>query len=306
MKKVSDEILIESYSKTGNVWKTAKEVGICGQSVYERLNKIGVIKKMNRWLASDDQILLNEYNKYKENNTLDELAAKLGRTKQFICRKAKLLGLTNIKDKPVAERVRKKLSEATKLWIKEKGHPKGYLGHKHGAETLQKLSSASRAAWENPNSRFNDDDFRQKLSDNLHNRKMNDEIYVFSNRGDYPTELGGQEVVFKSSWEVEVAQCLHKLVINHDILRWSYESKHFNFDDMKRTTRSYCPDFEVVKLNGDVLYIEVKGWKMKRSMERIKMFQERYPDVKLYVIDEKEYKKVISEREYLVNRLNQI
>lgn len=45
MKRISDEQLLESYKRTGSVWKTAKDVGMCGQSVHERLVKIGVNKK---------------------------------------------------------------------------------------------------------------------------------------------------------------------------------------------------------------------------------------------------------------------
>ena len=65
-KRVSNEILIDSYSRTGNIWKTAKEVGICGQSVHERLKKLGIVRRINLWSTDDDKILLNEYKKYKE------------------------------------------------------------------------------------------------------------------------------------------------------------------------------------------------------------------------------------------------
>lgn len=301
-KTVSDHDLIKSYSQTGSIWKTAKEVGLCGQSVHERLTKLNVVNKMNLWTPFDDEILLSEYQKYKEANELDILAERLGRTKQFICRKAKNLGLTNSKVRYMSDKVRKKLSDKAKLWIKEKGHPKGYLGHKHSEDTRIKLSSACRAAWKNPNSTFNTEDFKQRQSDNLQKRKINNEIKTFSNRGEHPFLFNGNEIIFKSSWEVEIAKKLQELFINRDILKWSYEAKHFVFDDKKRFTRSYCPDFEVVKQDGSLLYIEVKGWKMEKSMERITMFKERYPDVNLYIIDEREYGKILSESNYLRGR----
>lgn len=299
---VSNEVLINSYSRTGNVWKTAAEVGLCGQSVHERLTKLGVIKKMNLWTSSDDKVLIMEYKAHKDANTLDELALRLGRTKQFICRKARALGLTDKKNKVMAEKTREKLSESTRSWIAQNGHPRGYLGHKHSAETLSKLSYASRSSWSDPNSKVNSAEFRQRMSDNLHERKMSGSIRTYSNRGDYPVVIGGMAYVFKSSWEVEVAKRLHELSIDGCILGWNYESMHFNFDDMKRGTRSYCPDFEVKRSDGSIFYIEVKGWKMERSMERIRMFQERYPDVELYIIDDKEYGKILSEGGYLRGR----
>ena len=301
-KKVSDDDLISSYSQTGSVWKTAEEFGLCGQSVHERLTKLGVIKKMNLWTTSDNQILLSEYKAYKDANNLEELAQRLGRTKQFICRKAKTLGLTNPKDKHMSDSARKKLSEKAKSWIKEKGHPKGYLGHKHSEGTRAKLSVACRSAWNNPNSTFNTEDFKQKQSDNLHRRKINNDIKTFSNRGEHPFLFNGVEIIFKSSWEVEVAKKLQDLFVNGNILGWSYESKHFVFSDKKRFIRSYCPDFEVIKQDRSLLYIEVKGWKMEKSMKRITMFKERYPNVEFYLIDEKEYGKILSESNYLRGR----
>ena len=154
-KRVSNEILIDSYSRTGNIWKTAKEVGICGQSVHERLKKLGIVRRINLWSTDDDKILLNEYKKYKEDNRLDELADRLCRTKQFICRKARELGLTDISNRKMSEKARARLSDATKKWIKEKGHPRGYLGLKHSDETRKKLSECSKKAWRNPDSRLN-------------------------------------------------------------------------------------------------------------------------------------------------------
>ena len=67
---------------------------------------------------------------------------------------------------------------------------------------------------------------------------------------------------------------------------------------MKRYTRSYCPDFEVELLNGDTIYIEVKGYYLGNSKERIAMFRERYKQVKLIIIDKDEYNKMLSESDY--------
>jgi hypothetical protein len=55
----------------------------------------------------------------------------------------------------------------------------------------------------------------------------------------------------------------------------------------------------VTLLDGSKKYLEVKGWKMEQSMKRIEMFRERYVDVKFCLIDEYEYRKIISEGDYL-------
>lgn len=302
MVKVDNNTLIEEYHKLGNVWKVGREVGLSGQQVYARLKKLGVVKRMNLWTNEDDNILKEKYISYKLANNLDVLASELGRTKPFICRKAKALGLTDKNNKTMSENARKKISENTKRYIKEKGHPKGHLGHTHSRKTREKLSAAIMEKWANPNSVFNSDSFRQKMSDNLHNMKMNGKISSFSIRGDHKIIIGNKEYIFKSTWEVEIAKRLQELVDKGYIHEWQYESKHFNFDDMRRCTRSYCPDFEVKLMDKTLLYIEVKGWKMPQSMKRIEMFQERYPNIKFYLIDEKEYEKIISKSDYLRRR----
>jgi len=95
MTKVSDEIIIESYQRLRSVWKVAKEVGLCGQSVHERVKRLGVKTKYPPFTDKEKQVLVDEYIKYRNLGELQRLAEKLNRTKQFICRKAKELGLTD-------------------------------------------------------------------------------------------------------------------------------------------------------------------------------------------------------------------
>lgn len=94
-KKVSDAELIEAYERTGSVWKTGKEVGLCGQSVHERLQKLGKAKHVNIFTEEEKNTLRDCYTVYRDAGKLDDLAQKMGRTKHFICRKAKELGLTD-------------------------------------------------------------------------------------------------------------------------------------------------------------------------------------------------------------------
>ena len=136
--KVSDDILIEIYSRLNNVWEVAKEVGMCGQSVHERLIRLGVQHKMNYFTDDEVFFLREHYNNYLLEGKLQELADKMGRTKQFICRQAKDLGFTDLK------RSKKLLANYTPSikpghW-KNGNHPKGMLGKKHTPETLAILS----------------------------------------------------------------------------------------------------------------------------------------------------------------------
>ena len=297
-KKVSDEVLLNSYKRIGNVWKVGQEVGLCGQSVYDRLVKLHAIKRKNKWQPSDDEVLISKYKIYKKDFKLDELAKELGRTKQFICRQAKRLGLTDPKDINVPHDVRIAIGNKTREWIKQKGHPKGFMNHTHSSDARKRISLSSTKAWGNPNSKFNTDEFRQRRSDNLHHLKLSGKMYVYSKFGDHKIKIEGKEYIFKSGWELEVAKRLQEIKLSGRIKRWGYESKHFVFSDMKRYTRSYCPDFEVELLNGDTIYIEVKGYYLGNSKERIAMFRERYKQVKLIIIEKDEYNKMLAESDY--------
>jgi len=95
MKKVSDELISELYNKLGNVWLVGKEAGLCGQSVHERLVRLGKINPIRIFDKNEMLILESEYAIHRDAGKLDLLAQKMGRTKQFICRKAKQLGLTD-------------------------------------------------------------------------------------------------------------------------------------------------------------------------------------------------------------------
>jgi len=93
--------LIAAYEKTGSVHKAAAILGMCGASVHERLVRLGVKLNFPKWTATDNERLRRDYARYVCNGNLDSLAASFGRTKPFICRKARILGLTNIKrEKP--------------------------------------------------------------------------------------------------------------------------------------------------------------------------------------------------------------
>lgn len=104
-KKVSDQALSEAYERLGSVWLVGEEVGMSGQSVHERLVRVGRVKRMNVFTKPEEMLLRSEYKKYRDNGKLEDFAKKIGRTKQFVCRKAKELGLTDRNAfKPYAEK----------------------------------------------------------------------------------------------------------------------------------------------------------------------------------------------------------
>jgi hypothetical protein len=96
-RKATNEQLLESYGRLGNIWKVAEEFGMCGQSVHERLVKLD-IKLKNRPFSDDEKFFLIEnYTAYVLEGKLQELADKLNRTKFLVCREARKYGLTDKK-----------------------------------------------------------------------------------------------------------------------------------------------------------------------------------------------------------------
>lgn len=95
-KKVTDETLLTEYERLHSVWKVGESVGMSGQHVHERLKKYGVVKPINVFTDEDAEYLRARYVVYRDAGMLQTLADEMGRTKQFICRQAGKLGLTDV------------------------------------------------------------------------------------------------------------------------------------------------------------------------------------------------------------------
>ncbi len=95
VKKATDEQVINAYERHKSVWKAARELGMCGQSVHERLQKLGVEMSQNVFTKDDEKYLSERYVPYRNAGQLQVLADEMGRTKTSICRKAGQLGLTD-------------------------------------------------------------------------------------------------------------------------------------------------------------------------------------------------------------------
>lgn len=93
----SDREIVNAYKKTKSVHAAGKTLGIYGQTVHVRLKKLGVQLRNPEWKDNEDEILRREYQVHRNEGKLAALAEKMGRTKQFICRKARALGLTDRK-----------------------------------------------------------------------------------------------------------------------------------------------------------------------------------------------------------------
>lgn len=96
-RKATDEQILDAYERHKSVWKAAEELGMCGQSVYERLQKLNAVNSRNVMTKEDEEYLAERYILYRDAGILQDLADEMGRTKQYICRYARSLGLTDTK-----------------------------------------------------------------------------------------------------------------------------------------------------------------------------------------------------------------
>ena len=293
-KKASSEDLAASYNETGSVWKTAEIFGMCGQSVHERLSRLGLIKPANTFTENDKNRLIAEYQATVDAGGLSRLAAEMGRTKQFLCRQARRLGLTDQKRKasPIAkENIRK---GRVGIW-KRRPHPRGMLGKSHNERTKKIISDVHKLKW------ITDKTFeiglmspeaRQKRSDLMSFRQRTDQRLrkgYSRGKGGRRPDLNNQH--FRSSWEANYARYLNLMVLRGEIERWEFEPDTFWFESIKRGVRSYLPDFKVYPIGGKPpFYVEIKGWMDSKSKTKLKRMKKYYPEIVIKVIGAKAYK----------------
>lgn len=293
--KATDEQILAAYSETRSVWRAGERLGICGQSVHERLTKLGANKPINHWTANDDAVLLDRYEAARNDGNLKKLAESLGRTKHFICRQARRLGLTSprVRMRSHEEKIRfgSIMSIHAKRRIREKGHPRGMLGKKHSSATISVLSEASVKTWHTRT----DEQNAAIVLQGMKTRERNGTLYMPRKGTTWKAgwrEIGGVKKYYRSRWEANYARYLDLLKQHGEIKEWLHEPETFWFEKIQRGCRSYLPDFRIVQKNDSVEYHEVKGYMDDRSKTKIKRMAKYHPKVKLIVIEAKSYRAI--------------
>lgn len=96
LRKASDEQLLAAYGELKSVKKVGRLFGMCGQSVHERLQKLGASRPRDDLFTEQEKDRIRaEYPAAAAAGKLADLAASMGRTKSGICRIAGELGLTD-------------------------------------------------------------------------------------------------------------------------------------------------------------------------------------------------------------------
>jgi hypothetical protein len=293
------EKIISDYKALGNIWKVGDINGVSGQKIHNILKKNGIdTTKKNKWTEQQINELIEIYNSDFNFGTdvLNEFCKKHNKLKSNVCRKARLLGLATNRHRFLSKEFKHKISINAKNWIKEKGHPKGFLNHNHTKDAKELMSESSIKMWKNPNSIVNTKEHRQKLSDrfsSIMNKRLSDtsgNIYSKSKKG--TIEIGGKKVFCRSTWEANICAYFQFLKDNGEIKDWDLEVKTFWFEKIKRGVRSYKPDFFITNNDGSQYFEEVKGYMDSKSKTKIKRMAKYYPEVDLRILDQKRYKEI--------------
>lgn len=247
-----------------------------GASVHERLQKMGATHPINVFTEVDEARLRRDYAKAIETGEMDRLASEMGRTRQFLCRKARLLGLTDIRRaKPFPTPAIR--SATTKAAQARFGHPRGMLGKTHSDVFKDNQSQRSFDRW--------------------HGMSEAERI-AFAETGKTSwkagwREVGGVRKFYRSQWEANYARYLQWLLERREIAAWAHEAETFWFDAIKRGVRSYLPDFRVTENDGRVVFHEVKGWMTDRSKTALKRMKKYHPTVEILLIEKRQYTAIL-------------
>lgn len=181
------------------------------------------------------------------------------------------------------------------IWLNRK-HPQGMLGKKQSSIMKEKTSARVKKVWADPSSSFNSEENKQKASDRMSKMQVErvmsgSNVYSRTKKGwrEFPS---GKRYFFRSGWEMNYALYLEWLMYKKEIKNWEYERETFWFEKIRRGVRSYTPDFFVTNNNGSEEIHEVKGWLDSKSKTKLARMAKYYPDVKVILIGESEYKEL--------------
>lgn len=282
-KKVPDEVIIEAYNRIGNVWKVAEEVGLCGQSVHERVKRLGLKTNANPFTELEVERLKADYLKYLLDGNLQGLADEMGRTKQFICRQAGKLGLTDMsRDKKCIKGFK---PSRQKGYFDDKEHPRGMAGKKHSDETKAIISVKSKMMHDEFKSNGRADEIKKKT---MVTRFKNGNYVQKREKASWKSgwrEVGGAKYYFRSRWEANYAHYLESCRVSGVIKKWEHEPHLFVFEAVETKYKTYLPDFRVTMADNLVEYHEVKGWFDERSKAKIEYMGLYFPEVCLKIFD---------------------
>jgi hypothetical protein len=279
LKKRTDQEVLQSYAKTQSVWKSGKELGMAGQTIHERLRKLGASNQLKTVTDEQIQTIKDAYAApfLRGESPLSSLESKLGMHRTNICRIARKLGLTSM-NRPHGKLKIKAMRKRFIAWHQTHEHPRGMLGKNHTKESCDQISASQMG---------------KKVSSATVLKMMKTKFARYgttapnTKHGSWKSawrEIGGRRIYARSRWEANYARYLEWLKVNGQIKEWEHEPETFWFVGIRRGCCSYLPDFKVTENNGSSGFHEVKGWFDARSKTKIKRMAKYHPTVSLRII----------------------
>jgi len=275
------DILKEEYAKDWvNLKRLSKLFNRLPSNISRKARKLGLKTKYNRKLPKE---ITKEWIKYPEK--MDFI--KLNYNKVSNSDLAKITGYSVSGLEKIAASLGLKKPK-NEVWERSP-HPRGFLDEYHTKESKKKMSEKSINAWKNPVSKLNSLEHRQGLSNRATLLQAQGKFRNRYSRAKIGKRKDINNMFFRSSWEANYARYLNFLVKQKQIKKWEYEADVFWFNEIKRGTRTYTPDFKITTLENLIEYHEVKGWMDPKSKTKLKRMAKYYPKIKLILIGAKEY-----------------
>lgn len=285
---------IKLYERGDAVSEIAVAIGKSKKAVISKASLLaaaGGLRLRHKPFTKDDEArLLQEYDAAAATGALEALAKSMGRTKHFLSRKAKGLDLTSY-NRPKPYFSQRCSAQAKERWATQ-SHPRGFAGKTHGLIAREKMGCASNVHWASLSEDERLDQIRKSMVGRFEKfGTLATPRFGVSWKAEWRT-IGGRRSFFRSSWEANYARYLEWLKVHKQIAEWEHEPTTFWFEEIRRGTRSYLPDFRVTENDGRQIYHEVKGWMDDASKTKIRRMAIYYPEVTLIVIDSRGYSSI--------------
>lgn len=299
----SNELLVELYKKHGSVWKVGKIVGLCGQSVHERLYKLNVTRPIRNLTISEKEKIKAIYKSgiMRGDGKLKKLSEEINRTVPFMSRYAKTQGLTTY-NRVCTNAYCRSVGKRSKKYFLTNPHPKGFLGGKHTKKAKKKISKKSKESWGKMTKQSKAERIVKALKSKRKNGNWNNHI---KSSNAYSRTKSGKRKDLNNMFFRSAAEANYARYLKFAGVKFKYEYKTFYFEGIKRGTVSYTPDFYIPT---EDKYIEFKGWLDKKSITRLRRFKKYYPAefLKMSIIKQRLNKKIYEELYKIGFTLNQI
>lgn len=262
----------------------------------------------NAWTKWDYEVIEKYYrNTPRQEFSIGDLVAALGRTEAAIYGRAHRLGLTVSRAEAArvrSTRSRANMSAAQKrryaaLGVKPKPPGRGEMTAERLAARGRAISAGLRArspeaiAASRAKAKATRDAQTSQQKLDAIQRRISTRMARYGSvapknvRGSWRAgwrEIGGRRHFFRSRWEANYARYLSLLKRLGLISEWHHEPEMFRFPGATRKPFSYLPDFKVWHPCGLVEYHEVKGWVDADSKRKIDLMAKHHPQINLVMV----------------------